>query len=148
MNGDGSESFARGNNIQPTNCFDPVSNWPAMPVSPIEDFTNGTVYAALSAAAPGVWFLSAEEGGHPVLYNTGFPAVEVNADVNQDGEVGIGDIIAVTNFMAGNYGDEDPETFRARADVNGDGEVGIGDIIAITNIMATSEPVVTEEPAE
>ena len=148
VNGDGSESFARGNNIQPTNCFDPVSNWPAMPVSPIEDFTNGTVYAALSAAAPGVWFLSAEEGGHPVLYNTGFPAVEVNADVNQDGEVGIGDIIAVTNFMAGNYGDEDPETFRARADVNGDGEVGIGDIIAITNIMATSEPVVTEEPAE
>jgi len=65
------ESFARGNNIQITNCFDPVTDWPALPVSPIEDFTNGTVYNALSQAAPGIWFLSAEIDGHPVLYNTG-----------------------------------------------------------------------------
>ena len=65
------ESFARGNNIQITNCFDPVTNWPALPASPIEDFTNGTVYAALSEAAPGIWFLSAAIDGHPVLYNTG-----------------------------------------------------------------------------
>jgi len=65
------ESFARGNNIQITNCFDPVTNWPALPASPIEDFTNGTIYTALSEAAPGIWFLSAEVDGHPVLYNTG-----------------------------------------------------------------------------
>ena len=65
------ESFARGNNIQITNCFDPVTDWPALPKSPIEDFTNGTVYNALSEAAPGIWFLSAEVDGHPVLYNTG-----------------------------------------------------------------------------
>ena len=65
------ESFARGNNIQITNCFDPVTNWPALPSSPIEDFTNGTIFKALSEAAPGIWFLSAETGGHPVLYNTG-----------------------------------------------------------------------------
>ena len=65
------ESFARGNNIQITNCFDPVTDWPALPKSPIEDFTNGTVYNALSQAAPGIWFLSEEDFGHPVLYNTG-----------------------------------------------------------------------------
>ena len=138
VQGEGSESFARGNNIQITNCFDPVTNWPALPTSPIEDFTNGTVYAALSAAAPGVWFLSAEEGGHPVLYNSGFPMIE--GDVNNDGQVGIGDIVAITNVMAGIYpedmDDEAKAALKARADVNHDNEVGIGDIVAITNIMA------------
>ena len=71
VTGDGSESFARGSNIQIDNCFDPVTNWPALPSSPIEDFTNGVIYELLDAAAPGIWFLSATEGGHPVLYNTG-----------------------------------------------------------------------------
>ncbi|MBQ3909291.1 MAG: hypothetical protein II746_08855, partial [Bacteroidaceae bacterium] len=71
VTGDGSESFARGSNIQIDNCFDPVTNWPALPSSPIEDFTNGVIYELLDAAAPGIWFLSAIEGGHPVLYNTG-----------------------------------------------------------------------------
>ena len=55
-------------------------------------------------------------------------------DVNLDGQVGIGDIVAVTNYMAGNGG----IVTKERADVNGDGEVGIGDIVAITNIMAGS----------
>jgi arabinan endo-1,5-alpha-L-arabinosidase len=54
-------------------------------------------------------------------------------DVNNDGEVGIGDIVAITNVMAGI--ETDTATI-SRADVNGDGEVGIGDIVAITNIMA------------
>jgi hypothetical protein len=63
------ESFARGNNIQITNCFDPVTDWPALPKSPIEDFTNGIVFQALSEAAPGVWFQA--EDGHAVLYNAG-----------------------------------------------------------------------------
>ena len=71
VTGDGSESFARGSNIQIDNCFDPVTNWPALPSSPIEDFTNGVIYELLDAAAPGIWFLSAETGGHPVLYDTG-----------------------------------------------------------------------------
>ena len=53
-------------------------------------------------------------------------------DVNADGEVGIGDIITITNVMAG----DGTEEVIKRADVNGDGEVGIGDIISITNIMA------------
>lgn len=71
VTGDGSESFARGNNIKIVNCFDPVSDWPAMPASPVEDFTNDTVFQKLAEAAPGIWFLSAETGGHPVLYDTG-----------------------------------------------------------------------------
>ena len=57
-------------------------------------------------------------------------------DVNADGSVGIGDIVAVTNVMAGIENDAD---VVARADVNGDGSVGIGDIVAITNIMAGVE---------
>lgn len=65
------ESFARGNNIQITNCFDPVTDWPALPVTPIENFTNDVVYNLLAEAAPGIWFLSAETNGHPVLYDTG-----------------------------------------------------------------------------
>ena len=56
----------------------------------------------------------------------------VKGDVNGDGKVGIGDIVTVTNVMAG----EGTEEVIKRADVNGDGEVGIGDIISITNVMA------------
>ena len=56
-------------------------------------------------------------------------------DVNRDGQVGIGDIVAVTNFMAGSAGD----VTLMQADVNGDGDVGIGDIVAITNIMAGAQ---------
>ena len=54
-------------------------------------------------------------------------------DVNGDGEVGIADIVAVTNVMAGTTTDE---AVRNRADINGDNSVGIADIVAITNIMA------------
>jgi hypothetical protein len=56
-----------------------------------------------------------------------------NGDVNNDGLVGIGDIVSITNVMAGAITSPD---VKARADVNGDGEVGIGDIVAVTNIMA------------
>ena len=59
-------------------------------------------------------------------------AEAIKGDVNGDGEVGIGDIITVTNVMAGDGTEEQTK----RADVNGDNEVGIGDIISITNIMA------------
>ena len=54
-------------------------------------------------------------------------------DVNADGEIGIGDIVAVTNVMAGITTDA---ATTERADVNADGDIGIGDIVAITNIMA------------
>ena len=69
----------------------------------------------------------------------------IEGDVNNDGQVGIGDIIAITNFMAST----DASLTLEQCDINGDGEVGIGDIIAITNIMAgaqggTTEPAVGE----
>ncbi|MBQ8467549.1 MAG: FIVAR domain-containing protein [Prevotella sp.] len=67
--GENSESFARGNSIQTTNCFN-VDAWKDLPATPIEDFTNGTVLAKLQEAAPYVWYSSAEEDGHPVLYVT------------------------------------------------------------------------------
>ena len=60
----------------------------------------------------------------------------IPGDVNGDGQVGIGDIVAVTNVMAGV--ETDP-AIVARADVNNDTQVGIGDIVAITNIMAGVE---------
>ena len=64
--------------------------------------------------------------------NVDQPAV-IKGDVNEDGQVGIGDIIAVTNFMADS---EQSGITLEQADVNEDGQVGIGDIIAICNIMA------------
>ena len=60
----------------------------------------------------------------------------LHGDVNGDGQVGIGDIVSVTNVMADD--NLDPAQ-RAAADINGDGQVGIGDIIAITNIMAGAQ---------
>jgi surface protein len=60
----------------------------------------------------------------------------LKGDVNLDGQVGIGDIVAITNVMAGI---ETNSAVVARADVNGDDQVGIGDIVAITNIMAGIE---------
>ena len=60
----------------------------------------------------------------------------VRGDVNLDGQVGIGDIVAITNVMAGIETNPD---IISRADVNGDDGVGIGDIVTITNIMAGIE---------
>ena len=62
-----------------------------------------------------------------------FGAPTLRGDVNSDGDVGIGDIVAITNVMAGI---ENDGVVKARADVTEDGEVGIGDIVAVTNIMA------------
>ena len=64
----------------------------------------------------------------------------IKGDVNVDGQVGIGDIVSITNVMAGIFPEDMDEeaiaALKVRADVNGDGEVGIGDIVTITNIMA------------
>lgn len=77
----------------------------------------------------GYGYLSAKSSGPDVIT----AQQSVRGDVNGDGTVGIGDIVAVTNIMASIETNPD---YIARADVNGDGEVGIGDIVAITNIMA------------
>ena len=62
-----------------------------------------------------------------------FTAAFIKGDVNNDGQVGIGDIVAITNVMAGI---ETDAGIVSRADVNADAQVGIGDIVAVTNIMA------------
>ena len=59
----------------------------------------------------------------------------IKGDVNGDGEVNVGDLVCVSNFMAGEAGDITKEA----ADVNGDGEVNVGDMVTITNIMAGNE---------
>ena len=53
-------------------------------------------------------------------------------DVNGDGEVNVGDIMAVINYMAGQTENIDKKV----GDVNNDGNVNVGDIMAIINIMA------------
>ncbi len=68
--------------------------------------------------------------------NVKFTKKVLKGDVNGDGQVGIGDIVAITNVMAGV--ETDPAV-KERANVNGDEEVGIGDIVTITNIMAGIE---------
>jgi len=65
-------------------------------------------------------------------------ASAVANDVNGDGEVNVGDIMAIINIMAGTSGEMDKDA----ADVNGDNKVDVGDIMAIINIMAAgSQPV-------
>jgi len=54
-----------------------------------------------------------------------------DGDVNGDGSVDVGDVMAVINCMAG-AGNADP----AAADVNGDGTVDVGDVMAVINKMA------------
>ena len=90
-----------------------------------EEFIVASSRTTVSYPAKDIWKFTLEDGS---LLADALPG-----DVNQDGQVGIGDIVAITNVMAGidvNSG------HVQRADVNGDTQVGIGDIVAVTNIMA------------
>jgi len=58
------------------------------------------------------------------------PDVGLKGDVNGDGKVNVGDIMAVINIMAGQGSN------NAKGDVNEDGKVNVGDIMAVINIMA------------
>ena len=53
-------------------------------------------------------------------------------DVNGDGNVTIGDIVAVVNIIAGSTGNYNLNA----ADANNDGTISVGDIVAIVNIMS------------
>ena len=55
-------------------------------------------------------------------------------DVNGDGEVNVGDLVSVSNYMAG-----DGSVSKEAADVNEDGEVNVGDMVVISNIMSGHE---------
>lgn len=56
----------------------------------------------------------------------------LRGDVNQDGEVTVADVDAITDVILGNSSDPD---LRHRADVNGDGEVGLADINDVIDII-------------
>ena len=60
------------------------------------------------------------------------PAGGIKGDVDGNGSVGVGDIEAVLNIMAGGIN-------NPAGDVDGNGSVGVGDIEAILNIMAGGE---------
>ncbi len=56
-------------------------------------------------------------------------------DVNNDGEVSIGDVTALIDILLG--ASVDADTLR-RSDVNADGEVTIGDVTALIDILLMS----------
>ena len=58
--------------------------------------------------------------------------VNVDGDVNEDGEIGMADVAAVIRAIAGTASD----AVTARADVNGDGKVNIADVTAVIILMA------------
>jgi len=67
-----------------------------------------------------------------VILSAGGAAPAKKGDVNGDGKVNVGDIMAVINVMAGQGQNID----KNAADVNNDGSVNVGDIMAVINIMA------------
>jgi hypothetical protein len=58
----------------------------------------------------------------------------LRGDANGDGEVNVGDLVSVSNYMAG-----DGSVSKEAADVNEDGEVNVGDMVVISNIMSGNE---------
>ena len=69
--------------------------------------------------------------GEDITINFGVNGV-VPGDANKDGKIGIGDIIAIENIMAGKVGGYD----LTAADANQDNKVDIEDIYVIINFMA------------
>ena len=68
-----------------------------------------------------------------MVYIKGEPAIQyLIGDVNNDGELSIGDVTALVNVILSHGGDSDT---RKRADVNSDGEVTIADVTALINII-------------
>ena len=57
----------------------------------------------------------------------------LRGDVNDDNEINVGDLVSVSNFMAG-----DESVSKVDSDANEDEEVNVGDMVTITNIMASN----------
>jgi len=80
----------------------------------------------------GIRGAAASEPSSLKIYGIEWSSTSPKGDVNGDGKVNVGDIMAVINVMAGVGG----EAEKAAADINGDGAVNVGDIMAVINIMA------------
>ena len=89
------------------------------------------VYGGTAAALRGMRI--ANNAGSVKLYGVEIEQ-GVKGDLNGDGVVDVGDIMAVINVMAG--GVPGGAATGSNADVNGDGQVDVGDIMAIINMMA------------
>ena len=72
---------------------------------------------------------TAEEPASLKIYGIEWQSDSVKGDLNGDGNIDVGDIMAIINFMAAPKGE--PEAY----DLNNDGSVDVGDIMAIINIM-------------
>ena len=94
---------------------------------------------ATSASEPGdyeVTVSGAEAQNYEITYVPGTLTVEEPAvtlgDVNMDGKVNIGDVIAVINIIAGKTNGYNLKA----ADANQDNKINIGDVVRIINIIA------------
>ena len=75
---------------------------------------------------------SVPAGGYKVYYK-GEPSSDVlEGDVNNDGEVTIGDVSALIDILLSS---EIDSSLLPRADVNHDGEITIGDVSALIDIL-------------
>ena len=73
---------------------------------------------------------AAEEPASLKIYGIEWQQTRKKGDLNGDGNVDVGDIMAIINFMA------EPSGEPGAYDLNGDGSVDVGDIMAIINQMA------------
>jgi hypothetical protein len=86
---------------------------------------NGTLLNLTHIYIAGFWTM----GGSAIYISDVHLERALTADVNEDGQVDISDIVAVINQIAGT-------AQYAKADVNGDNTVDISDIVAIINAIA------------
>jgi len=77
----------------------------------------------------GIRGAAATEPSSLKIYGIEWSSTSPKGDLNGDGKVNVGDIMAIINIMADGGKD-------MKGDVNGDGAVNVGDIMAIINIMA------------
>lgn len=99
-----------------------------IPLVASKDLTKGTVEVSIaSQEITNTTGLSSVKPGDSIADLIAF----LRGDVNVDDEINVGDLVSVSNFMAG-----DESVAKVDADTNEDDEVNVGDMVVISNIMA------------